>query len=120
VCGGLPRADGLDIRQVRVPIGVIGIIYEARPNVTADAALAATALDPENRTAVASAVEWLKEVLADGPMKTVDLKQEAKDADIAWPTVRRAQKAMGIKPKKHGVGKEGAWYWTLAERDESK
>ncbi|MCL2884623.1 MAG: glutamate-5-semialdehyde dehydrogenase [Oscillospiraceae bacterium] len=32
------RPDGLRITQVRVPIGVIGIIYEARPNVTADAA----------------------------------------------------------------------------------
>ncbi len=29
--------NGLRIRQVRVPLGVIGIIYEARPNVTADA-----------------------------------------------------------------------------------
>lgn len=26
------------VRQVRVPIGVVGIVYEARPNVTADAA----------------------------------------------------------------------------------
>jgi glutamate-5-semialdehyde dehydrogenase len=30
--------NGLDIRQVRVPLGVIGIIYEARPNVTVEAA----------------------------------------------------------------------------------
>ena len=30
--------NGLDIRKVRVPMGVIGIIYEARPNVTSDAA----------------------------------------------------------------------------------
>jgi glutamate-5-semialdehyde dehydrogenase len=30
--------NGLELRQVRVPLGVIGIIYEARPNVTADAA----------------------------------------------------------------------------------
>ncbi len=30
-------ANGLDIARVRVPLGVIGIIYEARPNVTADA-----------------------------------------------------------------------------------
>lgn len=29
--------DGLDIRKVRVPMGVIGIIYESRPNVTVDA-----------------------------------------------------------------------------------
>ncbi len=32
------RPNGLNIKQVRVPLGVIGIIYEARPNVTADAA----------------------------------------------------------------------------------
>jgi len=32
------RPNGLRIRRVRVPLGVIGIIYESRPNVTADAA----------------------------------------------------------------------------------
>jgi glutamate-5-semialdehyde dehydrogenase len=31
------RPNGLDIARVRIPIGVIGIIYESRPNVTADA-----------------------------------------------------------------------------------
>jgi glutamate-5-semialdehyde dehydrogenase len=35
---GWTRPNGLRIQQVRVPIGVIGIIYESRPNVTADAA----------------------------------------------------------------------------------
>ncbi|QVJ02309.1 glutamate-5-semialdehyde dehydrogenase [Nocardiopsis eucommiae] len=34
--GVLP--NGLDLRQIRVPLGVVGIIYEGRPNVTADAA----------------------------------------------------------------------------------
>jgi len=33
------RPNGLRIRKVRVPIGVIGIIYEARPNVTIDCAI---------------------------------------------------------------------------------
>lgn len=33
------RPNGLLLRQVRVPIGVIGIIYESRPNVTVDAAV---------------------------------------------------------------------------------
>lgn len=32
------RPNGLDIARVRTPIGVVGIIYESRPNVTADAA----------------------------------------------------------------------------------
>lgn len=34
----IERPNGLFIRKIRVPIGVIGIIYEARPNVTVDAA----------------------------------------------------------------------------------
>ncbi|HEY8424801.1 MAG TPA: glutamate-5-semialdehyde dehydrogenase [Limnochordales bacterium] len=32
------RPNGLEITQVRVPLGVVGVIYEARPDVTADAA----------------------------------------------------------------------------------
>jgi len=35
---GSTLPNGLDLRQVRVPLGVVGIIYEARPNVTVDAA----------------------------------------------------------------------------------
>ena len=35
------RPNGLRIRKVRVPLGVIGMIYEARPNVTVDAAVLA-------------------------------------------------------------------------------
>ena len=38
VLGGHTREDGLVIRKVAVPMGVIAIIYESRPNVTSDAA----------------------------------------------------------------------------------
>src|SRR4030065_334425 len=38
VIGAWQRPNGLKIERVRVPLGVIGIIYESRPNVTADAA----------------------------------------------------------------------------------
>ena len=38
VTRGWTLANGVQVTQVRVPLGVIGIIYEARPNVTADAA----------------------------------------------------------------------------------
>lgn len=38
VVGGSRLANGMTVTKVRVPLGVIGIIYEARPNVTADAA----------------------------------------------------------------------------------
>lgn len=38
VLSGNRLPNGLEVTKVRVPLGVIGIIYEARPNVTADAA----------------------------------------------------------------------------------
>ena len=39
VISGSTRPNGMEITKVRVPLGVIGIIFEARPNVTADAAV---------------------------------------------------------------------------------
>ena len=38
IAQGWVRPNGLNIRKVRVPLGVVGIIYENRPNVTSDAA----------------------------------------------------------------------------------
>jgi glutamate-5-semialdehyde dehydrogenase len=38
VIEGHTLPNGIELRQVRVPLGVVGMIYEARPNVTADAA----------------------------------------------------------------------------------
>lgn len=39
ILGEWERPNGIRIQQLRVPIGVIGIIYESRPNVTSDAAV---------------------------------------------------------------------------------
>jgi len=41
VLSGERRPNGLQIEQVRVPLGVVGVIYESRPNVTVDAAILA-------------------------------------------------------------------------------
>ena len=38
VVDGWVRPNGLRVERVRVPLGVVGIIYENRPNVTSDAA----------------------------------------------------------------------------------
>src|SRR3954464_13172193 len=38
VIEGFRLSNGLDVRQVRVPLGVVAVVYEARPNVTIDAA----------------------------------------------------------------------------------
>jgi len=38
VTSSVRRPSGIEVGQMRVPIGVVGIVYESRPNVTADAA----------------------------------------------------------------------------------
>ena len=38
VIDGFRLPNGLDVRKVRVPLGVVAVVYEARPNVTIDAA----------------------------------------------------------------------------------
>src|SRR5207302_2487083 len=38
VIEGFRLPNGLDVRKVRVPLGVVAVIYESRPNVTIDAA----------------------------------------------------------------------------------
>ena len=55
------RADGLNIRKISVPIGVIAIIYESRPNVTSDAAALALKSGTGNRCGLpaTSALQYL-------------------------------------------------------------
>ncbi|MBY0456316.1 MAG: AAA family ATPase, partial [Gemmataceae bacterium] len=68
---------------------------------------------PEQREA---ATEWLGELLAGGPMAVTEIQSEAKDAGLAWATVRRAQRALNIKPRKTKVF-GGGWVWELPVED---
>lgn len=61
---GRTLPNGLELRQVRVPLGVIGIIFEARPNVTVDAA--ALCLKSGNATLLRGGKEALHSNLALG------------------------------------------------------
>ncbi|MEM9937253.1 MAG: glutamate-5-semialdehyde dehydrogenase [Pseudomonadota bacterium] len=64
---------GLDIARVRTPLGVIGIIYEARPNVTADAA--ALCLRSGNAAILRAGSESLQSAIAIGKALRAGLKQ---------------------------------------------
>jgi glutamate-5-semialdehyde dehydrogenase len=78
---GYTLPNGLELRQVRVPLGVVGIIYEGRPNVTVDAA----ALTLKSGNAVllrgsssaydsnVALVEVMRSALTDLPVDTVQL-----------------------------------------------
>ena len=49
IIAGWERPNGLKIERVRTPLGVIGVIYESRPNVTADAGALCLPASASNR-----------------------------------------------------------------------
>jgi len=67
------RPNGLEISRIRTPIGVIGMIYESRPNVTADAA--AICLRSGNAVILRSGSEALRSALAIGEAITAALEE---------------------------------------------
>ncbi|WP_350335559.1 glutamate-5-semialdehyde dehydrogenase [Coralliovum pocilloporae] len=88
------RPNGLNIRRVRTPLGVIGVIYESRPNVTADAG--ALCLKAGNAVILRGGSDSfhsstaIRNALADG-LKDADLPE---DAIQMIPTTDRA--AVGL------------------------
>ena len=61
VVRGSALPNGLELRQIRVPFGVVGIIYEARPNVTVDAAGRPAEATASRSTATSAALELAAE-----------------------------------------------------------
>ncbi len=99
VVRGWTQPNGLEIRQIRVPMGVVGMVYEARPNVTVDAAglalksgnaalLRGSSSAYDSNTAL---VEVMREALAgtDVPVDAVQLVPgRSRDAVSALMTAR--------------------------------
>lgn len=86
--------NGMSIRQVRVPLGVVAIIYESRPNVTADAFCLAyksgnsiflrgssSALE-SNRAIVAAIKKGLEEAGVDGVANALALSESTNHDDV--------------------------------------
>jgi hypothetical protein len=59
------------------------------------------------------ALEWLKDLLADGPVAVKKIQSEAKAAGLSWATVRRAKDALSVDASKSGY--QGAWQWELED-----
>jgi glutamate-5-semialdehyde dehydrogenase len=84
------RPNGLEIYKLRVPIGVVGIIYESRPNVTVDAA--AICLKSGNAVILRGGSEALHSNLALGKLFRAAIVQAGLPADAVGviPTSDRA------------------------------
>ncbi len=78
--------------------------------------LLATPQDQEHADARSEAVEFLNEVLADGPVAASQVKEEAEDAGISERTLARAKKIVGVMSYREGKTGErgkGQWLWKL-------
>jgi hypothetical protein len=76
----------------------------------------ATPQDQEHADARSEAVEFLNEVLADGPVAASRVKEEAEDASISERTLARAKKKLGVMSYREGETGErgkGRWLWKL-------
>ncbi len=86
----IPRPNGLLIRKVRVPIGVIGIVYESRPNVTIDCAI--LCLKSGNASILRGGKECFRTNTALAALITTALVESGLPADavLYLPTTDRA------------------------------
>ena len=93
--------------------GAVRVEYKGKTPYNAETLLA-PAPDPEERSALEEAKEFLRDALDDGPRYNKVLKKEAREADISEATLRRAKEALGVRANKEG---DGSWSWAFEGAD---
>lgn len=91
------RPNGLEVKKVRIPLGVIGIIYESRPNVTIDAA--GLCLKSGNAVVLRGGSEAIHSNLALGKVLKAVLKSNGVDPNVVQIVDTTDRKAMEILVK---------------------
>jgi KaiC/GvpD/RAD55 family RecA-like ATPase len=64
---------------------------------------------PRHQSKLDEAIEFLRETLADGPVGSTQLTEQAEEAEISKATLKRAKTKLGVKSEKHDEG----WAWVL-------
>lgn len=82
--------------------------------VTADEAMIPQG-ELEGQSEIEDAKEFLRELLADGPVSSRQIRTDAEGAGHSWRTIQRAKKALGLEAVKDGM--KGAWKWQLYTKD---
>jgi hypothetical protein len=83
------------------------IVWGAAVEGTARELLAEAEADPEEGGQ--DAATFLRELLADGPIATKDVRRHADDAGYAWRTVQRAMHRAGVESRRGGFGQPATW-----------
>ena len=88
------------------------IAWETDPvEIRPDDALMAELGGNGSHSALQEAVEWLRDVLADGPVRAKEVKERAVEAGIALRTLDRAKAVLQVKARHEGF--RGPWVWDL-------
>ena len=110
-----PEGNGLAFRVGLKGIGgdifAPMILWEGGVTTTAEEALATKNGKSGSAPEHENAEEFLRTILADRPLPTRQIRTEAKEAGLAWATVRRAKESLGIKSSKTAL--DGGWVWEL-------
>ena len=106
-----PRPESLRLRTVAADNGASLIEWGGTSPLTADEL--ATPPNPEGRSEKREAIDFLREILADGPRTFKDCQQAAKEAGISERTLDRAKAALYVRSIRHGPG----WAWSLPDAD---
>lgn len=108
--GGL--AFGIEGCAIDRGIETSKVVWEAEPvtDISADD-LMRVPTDPEERSALEAAKDWLRSMLADGPVPSKQIMAEGKDAGHTERTLFRARKVLNIDAFKEGV--KGPWMLRL-------
>jgi len=114
-CNLAGRVGGLGYAIVESPErpGAPVLAWEAEPVLfSAQEALRASTRDPEEQSELERAAAWLRELLAPGPLPVAEIKRQAREAGLCWPTVKRAKRLAPVET--HRSGFAGPWHWQLA------
>lgn len=119
--GGTGLAFTIQSAAVEGPDGPIDtsrvVWLEGAVSTTANEVMTAP-LDQEERSDLDDAKEFLRGLLAEGPVKSKQIKADAEGAGYAWRTIQRAQSALGVVAFKGGM-KEG-WLWQLSGKSHAE
>jgi putative DNA primase/helicase len=108
-----PDQSGLSYTLVEVTPELVAVKWGERTTLSADSVLAPE--DAGQRSERLEAQEWLTDRLSDGPVPAGQVQKDAKDAGLAWMTVRRAKNDLGVLSTKGGFA--DGWYWQLPNQD---
>lgn len=111
-CNLGPQPPSLAYRLEGHANGAGYVVWEGVTTHTADALVSQPHSD-EERTAREEAIDFLRDVLASGPVPAKEILRQARDADINEKTLRRAKSDLGVTKRREGFGPGGAFVWEL-------